>query len=223
MNEWIIAAASCFGLGMMTTLHPCPVATNLAAISLLNGWFQKKRSLFVITFLFIGGYLSSYLLIGIVLSTGLLNIPTLSFAFQKIITTLLGPLLILVGMLLADLIGRSIQYRGRMLKWVEGRGSQGFQAFPMGALLALSFCPATAAIFFGLLIPLAIQQGEVVLFPILYALGVSLPLIGLSILIRRGGTKLLNERWQAQIPVFAGWTLILIGIYMTIRNIYLVG
>ncbi|MDH3243127.1 MAG: sulfite exporter TauE/SafE family protein [Saprospiraceae bacterium] len=223
MNEWIIAAVSCFGLGMMTTLHPCPLATNLAAISLLNGWFQRKRSLFVITFLFIGGYLSSYLLIGIILSTGLLNIPTLSFAFQKIITTLLGPFLILVGMLLADLIGRSTQYRSRMLKWVERRGSQGFQAFPMGALLALSFCPATAAIFFGLLIPLAIQHGEVVLFPILYALGVSLPLIGLSILIRRGGTKLLNERWQAQIPVFAGWALILIGIYMTIRNIYLVG
>jgi len=221
MNELILGALSCLGLGITTTLHPCPLTTNIAAVSLLNNWFKNKQGTFVISLLFIGGYLSSYLLISIGLSSGVQSIPKLSFALQEIIATLLGPVLILVGMMLADLIGLNKFYRGRLLKWIERRGDHRFQAFPMGALLALSFCPATAAIFFGLLIPLAIQQGEMILFPLVYALGVSLPLIGISFFISRGGTRLFNERWQAQIPVFTGWLLILIGIYLTIKNVYL--
>jgi cytochrome c biogenesis protein CcdA len=91
----------------------------------------------------------------------------------------------------------------------------------MGSLLALSFCPATAAVFFGILIPLTIQHDQVIIFPLIYGLGATLPMIGIVAVVRKGGRLLLSKYWQKRIPLIAGWVIICIGIYITIHQIFL--
>lgn len=218
MNELMLVAGSCFLLGVMTSVHPCPLAANVAAVSMLSGWARKSRVFAFVASSFIGGYLSAYLFISFLLSAGALSIPSLSYHLQKTIAVLLGPALILAGMVLAGLIRLDRFYQVRVLQ----RGKRpGFQAFSMGVLIASSFCPATAAIFFGVLIPLAIRWEQTVLFPLAYALGVALPLIVVSILINRGSVIGLGENWQQRVPVIAGWLMIVAGIYVTIERIYL--
>ena len=90
----------------------------------------------------------------------------------------------------------------------------------MGALLALAFCPATAFIFFGIMIPLSVNNGQIILFPVLYAVGALIPLIIISVLINYGFISVFKERWLKKIPRVAGWILILSGIYITLRQLY---
>ena len=56
-------------------------------------------------------------------------------------------------------------------------------ALPLGILLALSFCPVSAWIFFGSLMPLAIKYHSPLLMPSLYGVGTALPALVFAALI----------------------------------------
>jgi cytochrome c-type biogenesis protein len=217
----ILSAAGCFLLGMMTTLHPCPMATNMAAVSLLTGWSKKNVNILWIFIFFISGYLISYLSLSIIISTGVLTIPVLNDFLHAIFQLFLGPVLILVGMLIADLLNLNRFYKGSLLRWIEGRQWSGVYALPMGVLISLSFCPATAAMFFGILIPITIRQHQTFLYPVLYAAGATIPLVVISFLLYRGSSWLPGKKWTKRIPQFMGWVMIVIGLYLTIEQIYL--
>jgi cytochrome c biogenesis protein CcdA len=133
----------------------------------------------------------------------------------------IGPALILVGMVLADLLHLNRFYSGKIFVWLKKKQWHGFYALPMGTLLALSFCPATAAVFFGILIPLTIQHDQIIIFPLIFGLGATLPLIGIVVMVRKGGRLLLSKKWQKLIPHFAGWLIIGIGIYISVQQIFL--
>jgi cytochrome c biogenesis protein CcdA len=123
-------------------------------------------------------------------------------------------------MVFTDMIRLSRFYKGRFFTGLPSGRWGGIYALPMGALLALSFCPATAALFFGLLIPLAIQHGQIILFPVLYGMGAFIPLISLVILIIQGKKRIMGEKWQKTIPLIAGWLLIITGIVLSLLKIY---
>ena len=221
MNNLIIAAGGCFLLGIMTTLHPCPLATNIAAISMLVGWSKKSRKALMISLLFIAGYVGTFVSLSIILGSGILTVPAAAGFLHQTVPLFIGPLLIITGMLFADLLNANRLYQGFILRQMQSKHWTGFHAFPMGVLLALSFCPATAAIFFGLLIPMALKQERIILFPLLYSAGASFPLIVMSLLINQGSRITLNESWKKKIPLIAGWILILTGIFISIRQIYM--
>ena len=50
-------------------------------------------------------------------------------------------------------------------------------AFLLGALFALAFCPYSAALYFGVRIPLAFQSAEGITFPLLFGVGTSVPVV----------------------------------------------
>jgi cytochrome c-type biogenesis protein len=222
MNDFIIACGSCLLAGILTTIHPCPLATNIASISFLSGLTSNKNRIGAVVFFFVCGYLISYLILGIIISSGLLSIPLLSVKLQKSISILLGPVLIFLGMLMADLISLQQFYKGRLIRYLQTRKWNPTGALPFGIFVSLSFCPATAGIFFGILIPLAIKYEKMILFPLIYALGASLPVIAISILIAQGAVLNNRTRWIRIMPVISGWILIAIGIYLSIKRIYLV-
>jgi cytochrome c-type biogenesis protein len=221
MNDLILACGSCLAAGIVTTMHPCPVATNMASISFLSGLTANKRRLGSVIFFFVCGYLFSYMLLGIIISSGLISISILSLELQKSFNILLGPVLIFLGMFMADLFSLQQFHKGRVIRYLQSRKWKITGAMPFGILISLSFCPATAAIFFGLLVPLAIRYEQMVLFPVIYALGASLPVIAISVLIVKGVLISNQSKWIRILPVIAGWTLIAIGIYLSIKRIYL--
>jgi hypothetical protein len=222
MNELILAAGACVMAGIMTTIHPCPLTTNIASVSLLTGWSARRRNTGLTLFFFICGYLFSYLIIAILLSSGVLSIPRISYVLQIMVNYFLGPVLVLIGMLLADLLNLNRFYKGRILLFIRSRNWSGLHAFPLGSVIALSFCPATAAIFFGILVPLSVDHEKNILFPLLYALGASLPLIAVSALVSKGVSLSTNPALLKYLPRFSGWILIITGIILSIQRIYLV-
>jgi cytochrome c-type biogenesis protein len=221
MNEFLAASGMCVLAGILTTFHPCPLTTNVAAVTLLTGWAGPGYNRRITLPLFIAGYLTSYLVLAVLLTTGALSIPRINYFLQVLVNLMMGPLLILVGMLLADLLRLNRLYRGRILSGLRSMNWSGFSAFPFGMLIALSFCPATAAIFFGILVPLSVDHDQRILFPVLYATGAVLPLIVLSVLLAKGVNLSKNEFLRRQLPRVSGWILILIGIVLTIQRIYL--
>lgn len=221
MIDSYLVVGSCFLAGVLTTLHPCPLTTNIASVTLLSGWSVKNKNTGLTSVFFILGYIFSFLVLSIIISSGFLSIPLISLSLQTNISLLLGPYLILVGMILCDLIQLQSLYKGRIFNHFKNKRYTGIQAFPFGSLIALSFCPATAAIFFGLLIPLSIEYEQRFLFPLLYAFGASIPLIIISIFIKKGFLRNKKLALKTKVHKIAGWFLIIMGIYISIQRIYL--
>jgi hypothetical protein len=222
MNEILLPALGVFVLGITTTMHPCPLATNIAAISLISGVSSgRKRHLGAVVG-FGAGYVSAFTAIALVVSLSLVAVPTLSLMLQRIVAVFLGQLLILAGMVLARIVDLNRFYKGISLSksfWLTN-GTFISSMLP-GALLAFSFCPATASIFFGVMIPLSVKHGLPILFPILYALGALFPVIAASVVVRRGMGRVLSKRYSRYFSQISGWTLILIGLYITLKEVYL--
>jgi len=188
---------------------------------MLIGSSSRGRRRGFTLFYFIAGYLCSYLILAILLSSGSLSIPRISNILQVLVNYFMGPILILTGMLMADLLNLNRLYRGRILSHMRSMNWTGISAFPFGLLIALSFCPATASMFFGILVPLSVDYDQRILFPLLYAAGASVSLITISALMIRGIHLTKNSFIVKYLPTISGWMLILIGIILSVLRIYL--
>ena len=212
-----IPILSCLLAGLMATLHPCPLTTNMAAVSLLST--VKKNRLLSYGLAFIAGTLTAFILLGIILTSAGQVVPALATAINRLMGIILGPVLILVGMLHCDLLPLKNWTDQKLARFASG-GSL-IQYYMMGIIIAFSFCPATAGLFFGVLVPLAFQHDAPILFPVLYALGAVLPLVVMVIIIQRGSRLVLKKNNWEKLSYVAGLVLILVGIYITVDRIYL--
>lgn len=222
MSEMIVSAFGCVALGLMTTIHPCPLATNIAAISMLSGVSSRRKKQLAVIALFIAGYLLAFIGLAVVVYAGIMAVPKLSLFLQRIISAFFGPLLILVGMVLAGIIDLNRFYKVIPLNknfWLT-KGSV-LSSFLLGALLAMTFCPATASVFFGVMLPLSIKHGQPFLFPVLFAAGALLPIVALSVLIYHGAIHKFKRSFTGKVSVYAGWVMVIIGIYISIGQLYL--
>jgi len=187
MTELILGAISALWLGILTSISPCPLATNIAAMSFIGRRVGSPRHVFASGILYTLGRAFTYLFLGALLVKSLLSAPSISFALQTNMNKVLGPVLILVGLFLLGVfnfslpgIGLSDSFKRR----IEGMGVGG--AALLGIIFALSFCPVSAALFFGSLIPLAVSSGSAALLPSVYGVGTALPVALFAILIATG-------------------------------------
>lgn len=222
----LIGAATAFWLGILTSVSPCPLATNIAAISFMAKNLAHPRDVLLSGLFYTVGRMITYLLLGVLVVAGILSIPGLSSFLQKYMNKLLGPLLIVVGMFLLELIRLNISGPVASSRFLEKAGKGGILgAGLLGITFALSFCPVSAALFFGSLIPLAVQHQSRVIFPSLYGIGTALPVVVFAILTAFGaqfvGKAFDNlrkiERWARSIT---GAVFILTGIYYTLAYIF---
>lgn len=226
MTEALALMASAAGLGLLTAVHPCPLAGHLGALAALSGWSRRPRRVWVAGLALAAGFASAYAALGILLSWGLASAPHTSEVLQTYLTRLLGPLLVVAGMLMAGLLGGSgtPALRERLSARLGRRAWGSWIAFPAGMLLALSFCPASAAIFFGVLLPLALTKQMPVLLPVTYGAGVALPLALAAFLAAFGaqwiGRKAEREARTRTVRLAAGTVLILVGITHALRHVY---
>ncbi len=92
-------------------------------------------------------------------------------------------------------------------------------AFPLGIIFALSFCPVSAALYFGSLIPLATQFSSSLILPSMYGIGTGLPVFIFAILIALG-TGWVSKAFN-NIGKFEHWFRMITGIIFVIVGIYL--
>ena len=223
--EWI-ALGSAIWLGVLTAISPCPLATNIAAISFIGRQAGSKRQVLLSGLLYTVGRTVAYIALAAVITAGLMASSDMSRFLQKNLNEILGPVLILLGMVLLGFIGSglSMNLAGQNLQERAAKGGAWWAAV-LGVLFALSFCPVSAGLFFGALIPLSIKHGSRLLLPTLYGSGTALPVIGFAFLIafatERVG-KAFNRLTQIETWVrkIAGILFILAGIYYCVTHIY---
>ena len=184
MNELLLAIGAAFWFGILTSISPCPLATNIAAISFIGRKVGRPGYVLSTGLLYTAGRTITYVLLAIILVMGLSSMPVVSHWLQKYMNRLLGPVLILVAMVLLDLISFG-SAGGRLAEWSQKRaGNFGLAgAFLIGILFALSFCPVSAALFFASLIPLAVKNSSSVLLPSIYGIGTALPVLIFAFLL----------------------------------------
>jgi len=221
MNEFLIASASALWLGILTSISPCPLATNIAAISFIGRRIDKPGYVLCTGLLYTVGRTIAYVVLGIVLVGSLLAAPSISNWLQKYMYKLLGPILILVAMVLLDMLQFSTK-GGNLGQWCQQRAEKFglFGALFLGAVFALSFCPVSAALFFGSLIPLSIEHSSSIMLPLVYGVGTALPVFVFGLLIAVGAGSLAKafqkvtkfEIWARRVT---GVIFLLIGVYFT--------
>ena len=210
-------------LGVLTSISPCPLATNIAAVSYIGKQIADIRRVLLSGLAYSLGRMLTYLAVGAIVTAGILSIPVVSTFLQRYMIMIIGPVLIVAGMFLLGLIGGGLAWHGveKNARRYADKGSIS-GAGMLGVIFALSFCPISAALFFGSLIPLAVSRHSLILLPSLYGIGTGLPVLAFAILIAvstKSVGVLFNrltvfERWarRATGTIFIG-----IGIYLSLK------
>jgi cytochrome c-type biogenesis protein len=219
MTEIWIGFASALWLGLLTSISPCPLASNVAAISFLSKKIAHPALVFISGLAYTLGRMASYAILGWVILHSLLSVPQVAQFLQKYMGKALGPILILTGLVLLEII--PLRFSGLSLSQkyhnkLSQSGAPG--AFLLGFIFALAFCPVSAALFFGSLIPLAINSKSGIVMPFIYGMGTGLPVFVFAVAIALGVTSL--SRWFHRITKIEYYMRKITGVIFIIAGLY---
>jgi len=220
--ELLIAFGSALWLGILTSISPCPLATNIAAVSFLSKKIAHPALVFISGLAYTLGRMVAYAVLGWIIISSLLSVPQVAQFLQKYMVKALGPLLIITGLFLLGVM--TIRLPGVALsqkhhnKLVES-GAAG--AFVLGIIFALAFCPVSAALFFGSLIPLALNSKAGTLLPFIYGVGTGLPVLMFAIAIALGVTSM--SHWFHKITKLEYYTRRITGVIFILVGLYYTG
>ena len=217
------AAWAAVWLGILTSISPCPLATNIAAMSFIARRVDSPRRAVFTGLLYTLGRAIAYAAVAAILVESLVSAPVVSHWLQKNMIRVLGPVIVVAGAMLLGLFrpassgsigGERLRARAERM----GLWGAGF----LGILFALSFCPVSAALFFGSLVPLATTAGSAVFLPLLYGVGTALPVVVFALLVATGARSLGRvfdavtavERWLRS---GTGILFVLIGLWFIAR------
>ena len=164
-------------LGLMTAISPCPLATNISAIGFISRDIENRRRVFINGLVYTLGRAISYTAIAVILYFGASKM-NVSMLFQGWGEKLLGPVLILIGLFMLDVI--KIKFPGVSgLTDKIGESSKGsyWSTLLLGMVFALAFCPYSGVLYFVMLIPMTVASASGLYLPILFAIATGLPVI----------------------------------------------
>ena len=208
-------------LGLLTALSPCPLATNIAAIGYIGKDIEDRRSVFRKGLLYTLGRVVAYTLLGIVL-IGIIRSGASMFGVQKFIGTwgelLLGPLLIVIGLLM--LFGHRLNlpqfgFNGKG-EGLAKKGSWG--AFLLGVLFAMAFCPSSGMFYFGMLIPMSTTATMGYLLPVVFAVATALPVLIVAWILAYSAGEI--GKFYGRVKTIERWLSIVVGVGFIIVGIY---
>ncbi len=216
------AFLSALWLGILTSISPCPLATNVAAISFLAKKITHPFFVLLSGIAYTVGRMATYAILGFILINSILGIPQVAQFLQKYMIKALGPILIVTGLILLNVIkinlpGLSLS-RKHYNKLVEA-GVPG--AFLLGAVFALAFCPVSAALFFGSLIPLALQSKFGLSLPFIYGIGTGLPVLVFAVAISAGVASL--SHWFHKLTKLEYCMRMITGVIFALAGVYYAG
>ena len=173
-----------FLLGVLASISPCPLATNITAIAYISKDIKTVKGILFNSLFYIFGRGLSYTSLATLIYFGIS-----SFSIANIFAgwgdKVLGPILIFIGLLMFGIIKININFKNEKIEklkfWLLKKGY--FGSILLGAIFALAFCPYSGVLFFGVLVPLTISTPEGLLLPIVFSLGTGLPVIIFSLLI----------------------------------------
>jgi cytochrome c-type biogenesis protein len=226
MNAFGVDLGMALWFGILTSISPCPLATNITAISFIGRKVDRAGYIFSAGLLYMLGRMLTYTVLGAILVSSTQLISPIANFLQTYMVYLLGPGLILLGILLLDVItlniGGSLATE-RLRAQIDRAGIWG--AGLMGVIFALSFCPISAGLFFGSVFGLAMRHGSRLLIPSLYGVGTAIPVLGFAFALAFSAN--LVGRTFKQLSAFELWArrvtggvAILAGLYLCTTQIF---
>lgn len=206
-----------FILGLMTAISPCPLATNITAIAYISKNLEYRKSVFINGIIYTFGRGIAYFLIAVLLYFGVSKFQIASF-LQSNGEKFLGPLLLIIGIFMLDIIKINIPSLGGISEKLQKNKVGWLSSLIMGILFALAFCPYSGVLYFGMLIPITIAEPSGLYLPIIYAFATGLPVIIFAYLISftvANIGKLFNK-----IKTFEFWFRRIVGGVFIIFGIY---
>lgn len=185
MGSSDIPLVAAFFIGLMTAISPCPLTTNITAIAYISKRIDQGSHTLAVGLVYTFGRMVAYVLVASSILWIGLSSQKLALLLQQYGEILLGPFLILLGvlMLTADRLqfSKGCGMIGGLGQKYADKGYLG--GFLLGFVFALSFCPFSAVLFFGMLIPLAMASGDPIIVPSIFAIATALPVLFFSMLL----------------------------------------
>jgi len=218
-----IPLLTAFILGIMTAISPCPLAMNITVTAYLSKDISNKRRVLFNGIFYTLGRMFSYTALASIIYFGASKFHIARW-LQQIDGLWIGIAFVLIGILMLDIIKFDFSFLG---KWTSRIGDRKMKrnylnAFLMGVLFALAFCPYGAILFFGGLIPLTLASAEGLLLPPVFSIATGLPVIIIACLLAYSVSNIGNfynkmksfEKWFKRIVAAV---FIIVGIYLIIK------
>ncbi len=191
IDTYNIPILTAFLLGILTSISPCPLSTNITAIAYISREIKDSKKVLINGLIYTLGRIFSYTVLATLIYFGFSSFK-ISNVFQGWGDKVLGPILIIIGLVMLGIIKINIKQGGEKIEkikaWLSTKGFLG--SFLLGVLFALAFCPYSGVIFFGVLVPLILSSSEGLILPVIFAFATGLPVILFSFLIAFFVTKI---------------------------------
>jgi len=212
------AALTAFILGLMTAISPCPLATNISAIGFISRDLENRRRVFLKGLMYTLGRAISYTGLGVILYFGASKMKV-SMLFQGWGEKFLGPLLVIIGLLMLDIIKiRFPGFSGLTERMGENSKKSYLGTLLLGMVFAMAFCPYSGVLYFAILIPITITSISGLFLPVVFAFATGLPVIVFAWLLAYAVGNV--GKWYDRIKTFELWfrravavLFILVGLY----------
>lgn len=170
---WVTALV----LGLMTAISPCPLATNITAVGFISKDIENRNRVFVNGLLYTLGRAISYTGIALVIYLGADQFRFSGF-FQLYGEKILGPLLVVIGLFMLDVIKMKFPGLSGLTSRMENKSSWGFfDAILLGMIFAMAFCPYSGVLYFGMLVPITVASASGLYLPVVFAIATGIPVI----------------------------------------------
>jgi cytochrome c-type biogenesis protein len=206
-------------LGIVGAIAPCQITGNVSAMMLYGNRSFQKEIVWKDASAFLLGKMVAFSILGLLvwlLGKEIENELTLFFPWLR---KFMGPLLVLFGLYMVGLIKWNWTFSFfKLPDKFKVKGS--FGSFFLGLSFSFAFCPTMFILFFVFLMPVVLATPYGVILPSLFAIGTTLPLIILILLIWYLGLSGVLLKKSRKMGLFiqklVGDLMILLGILDTL-------
>ena len=198
---------SAFIIGLLVALNPCQLAINLSALTYLSNRSDKQHPLMSKGLLYILGRSITYSILGIILSILIrqgMNIKGVQSLMSKG-EDILPYLLIIIGLYLIYRMFHHHDHHGEEChscgETIKRSGPLG--ALALGLMLAMAFCPETAIMYFGMLLPLSVANAFGWIAPLMFAIGAAIPVFVMTYLFSKASEQ--AHGFESRFKHFQQW------------------
>ncbi len=176
IDSYNIPLLTVFLLGILMSINPCPLATNITALAYLSKHVGDTKKTLLHSALYIIGRAFSYISIAVIIFYGFDSFD-IQWILQGYGDKILWPLLIIIALFMFWLIRIPFSFsvgnkrkNSKLMQWYLG-------SFLLGVVFALAFCPYGGILYFAMFLPMVIASKSPFLFPWVFALGTSILMV----------------------------------------------
>lgn len=164
-------------LGLMTAISPCPLATNITAIGFISKDIENRNRVFLNGLFYTLGRAITYTGLALIIFLGVDQLKFSGF-FQRYGEKFIGPLLLIIGLLMLDIVKIKFPGFSRLSSGMQNKQRWSYKdAVLLGLLFALAFCPYSGVLYFGMLVPMTVTSASGLYLPLVFAIATGIPVI----------------------------------------------